>query len=221
MLTFAYHSCPTLCSLVLDATVQGAKPIDWTAGEDYRMVTISIDPEDTVQSAARKRREMLDEYGREGSEWAFLVGDDDAIEEATDAAGYQYFYNSAQEQYAHPAAIMFLTPDGKLARYLYGLQLNPNDVRFALLEASQGRSVSTSEQILLYCYAYDPEAQTYTLMAVNVMKIGGGLTVLFLGGFLAMLWRRERKRGHARPDSSTHGREASASPAAASTPTPS
>lgn len=195
LLTFAYHSCPTLCSLVLDATIGGVQSLDWRAGQEYQMVTISIDPRDTVEAAAQKRSEILERLGHDNVEWHFLVTDDeDTIKEAADAAGYRYFYNSAQEQYAHPAAILTLTPNGHFARYLYGLQLNPSDVRLGLLEASEGRSISTTDRFLLYCYAYDPAAQTYGLMAKRVMALGGGLTVLVLGAFLTVLWRRERRR---------------------------
>lgn len=198
---FAYHSCPQLCSFVLDASVNATKNLEWQAGREYRLVTISIDPRDTPEISARKREELLGRYGREvvapsGSTpggWDFLVGSQEMIDAATDAAGFRYFYDERQQEYAHPAAIMFLTPEGKIARYLYGLSFNPNDVRFALLEASEGRSITTTERVLLYCYAYDADEHSYALVAVNVMKIGGGLTVLLLGGFLFSFWRRERR----------------------------
>lgn len=196
LLTFAYHSCPTLCSMVLDATVNGVKDIEWTAGDEYRIVTISIDPRDTPETAAAKRESILERYGRaEGDDaWDFLVGDEETIAKAADAAGYHFFFDGRQQQYGHPAAIMLMTPDARFARYLYGLRFDPSDVRFGLLEASEGRSISTTEQILLFCYAYDPQEGTYTLMATRIMQAGGALTVLFLGGFLFFLWRRERRR---------------------------
>jgi protein SCO1 len=197
LLSFAYHTCPTLCSMVLDATTRGISATKWTAGVEYEVVTISIDPKDTPESAAKKRSEVLAQYKRPAAAdgWHFLVGDEKAIEKVTSAVGYRYFYNEKTEQYGHPAAIVFLTPQGMLARYLYGLNFNPADIRLALLEASEGRSISTAEQIILYCYAYDPAANSYALMAVRVMKLGGGVTVLVLGGFLVLLWRRERRRG--------------------------
>jgi protein SCO1 len=197
LLSFAYHTCPTLCSMVLDATTRGISATKWTAGVEYEVVTISIDPKDTPESAAKKRSEVLAQYKRPAASkgWHFLVGDEKAIETVTSAVGYGYFYNEKSEQYGHPAAIVFLTPQGMVARYLYGLNFNPADIRLALLEASEGRSISTAEQIILYCYAYDPAANSYALMAVRVMKLGGGVTVLVLGGFLVLLWRRERRRG--------------------------
>ncbi|MEM1417002.1 MAG: SCO family protein [Myxococcota bacterium] len=200
LLNFAYHTCPTLCSFVLDATVNVAKDLEWTAGDEFTIVTISIDPEETVEAAANKRREILAKYGRAEAErgWPFLVGDADAIEAATDAAGYRYFYNANQDQYMHPAAIMFMTPEGRFARYLYGIQFNAGDARFALLEAAEGRAVvNATERFLMYCYAYDAEANTYTLVAMNVMKAGGALTILVLGTFLTLMLRRDRRRSRA------------------------
>lgn len=205
LLNFAYHSCTTLCSFVLDATAASVKDVEWSAGDEYEIVTISIDPNDTPASALAKRQEMLVKYGREGASegWAFLVGDEESITRATEAAGFRYFYNANQEIYAHPAAIMFLTPDARIARYLYGLRFDSDDVRTALIEASEGRSISTVEQIILYCYAYDPDANGYALVAMNVMKLGGALTVLFLGSFLAVMWRRERKRSRLEQDTNS------------------
>lgn len=197
LLSFAYHTCDTLCSMVLDATARGIQDAVWTAGKEYQVITISIDPKETLEATAAKRQQLLKAYGRPEAEdgWHFLVGDKPEIERITDAFGYRYFYNARSGHYGHPAAIMFLTPDGKIARYLYGLNYNPMDVRMALLEASEGRSISTVEQMILYCYAYDPGANGYALMAFNVMKLGGAITVLLLGGALALFWLRERRRG--------------------------
>ena len=195
LLTFAYFTCPVLCSLVLDATEKGVEDIDWTLGDEYDIVTISIDPRDTPERAAKKRAELLEKYGRADAGWHFLVGDQENIDAATEAAGFNYFYDERQEQYGHPAVAMFLTPDAKFARYLYGLVFKPADVSLALLEASKGNSISTVEKVILYCYSYDPEGQGYTLMAFRVMQIGAGLTVAVLGFFLFFMWRREvRKR---------------------------
>ena len=116
------------------------------------------------------------------------------IRALTDAVGYRYFYDSAQHQYAHPAAITILTPNGRIARYLYGLEFNPSDIRLGLLEASEGRSISSTEHFLLYCYAYDPSIKSYSLMARRVMMAGGVLIILALAAFLGTLWRRELKR---------------------------
>ncbi|MEM6959889.1 MAG: SCO family protein, partial [Myxococcota bacterium] len=151
LLNFAYHSCPTLCSMVLSATVNGIKPTEWTAGDEYQVVTISIDPRDSPAVAARKRRGILEEYGRldaDADGWAFLVGEDEEIRRVAGAVGYHYFWDGRQQQFGHPAAIMLASPSGKIARYLYGLTFDPNDIRLGLLEASEGRSISTGERFL-------------------------------------------------------------------------
>jgi len=194
--TFAYHSCPVLCSMVLQGAVDGLAEVPWTVGEDYTFVNVSIDPEDGPEDAAARRKAMLDRYGRDadGTGWHFLTGEPEAIERLTKAVGFRYFYNASADQYSHPAVVMLLTPDGTLARYLYGIQFAPNDLRVGLLEASRGRSVSTVEQVILYCYQYDPENGEYVLVASQVMKIGGALTALALAGILGVLWRRELVR---------------------------
>ncbi len=197
LLSFAYHSCPTLCSMVLSATVNGVKDTAWTAGDEYQMITISIDHRDTPEVAARKRAQVLRDYGRMDASddgWAFLVGDEENIERVANAAGYHYFWDGRQQQYGHPAAIMLATPEGKLARYLYGLQFDPGDIRLGLLEASEGRSISAGEQLLLYCYAYNPQEGGYTVIATRIMRIGGALTMFILGGALFLFWRKERRK---------------------------
>ncbi len=196
LLNFAYYTCPMLCSFVLDGMVESIKDVDWTAGQDYQVVTISIDPRDTPERALAKRQEMLAKYGRPAAAhgWHFLVGEPDAIEQATQAAGFRYFYNANNQQYAHSAVVMAMTPDGHFARYLYGIQYPANDVRLSLLEASKGHTLSATDRLILFCYHYDPGTHEYSLVAVNIMKLGGALTMLALGTFFAVLFWRERKR---------------------------
>jgi protein SCO1/2 len=197
---FAYHSCPMLCSLVLDATVKALNDVTWTVGDQYDVVSVSIDPKDTPETATKKRAQVVGNYPRARGNtrgWHFLVGDETNIRKVTDAVGFKYHYDARQKQYAHPAAIYLLTPEGHIARYLYGVQYEPSDVRLGLLEASEGRSVSTTERILLFCYHYDPQGKHYALVAMNVMRLGGVVTVVVLGGFLAIFWARERRRARA------------------------
>ena len=206
LLTFAYHTCPTLCSMVLDAVTGSLREVPWTIGEEYEVITISIHPqEDTVRGRA-KRQQLLRRYGRDAAArgWHFLVGDERSIARITDAVGYRFFYDARQGEYAHPAAITFLTPQGRIARYLYGLEFSPSDIRMALLEASEGRSISTGEHFLLYCYSYDPVEQGYALVAVRVMQIGGLLTMIFIIGGLVILLRRDRRRTAAQNEASAH-----------------
>jgi protein SCO1 len=199
LLNFAYFTCPVLCSMVMDATTRGIAPLQWTAGDEYEVVTISIDPRDTPEQAAAKRSEVLEGYGRSDDGWHFLVGTQENIQRATAAAGFRYFYMEDEGQYAHPAVVMFLTPDGMIARYLYGLSYPQNDVRLALLEASEGRAISTVEKVIMYCYQYDPNEKGYGLVAFRIMQIGGGLTAVVLALFLILLWRRDLHRRRQSP----------------------
>jgi len=198
VLTLAYASCQVVCSMVLGAEVESLKQQPWTLGKEFRAITISIDARETPEIAAKKRRQMLALYGRASEGWDFLVGDEANIKRVADAVGFQYRYDARQDQFAHPAVLMLTKPTGELARYLYGLQFDPTDVRLGLLEASHGRSISTIEKMILYCYMYDPIGAKYVLAAKNVMRGAGVLTVLVLGGFLVLMFRRERRARHTR-----------------------
>jgi len=194
---FAYHTCPMLCSLVLDATVKSLNNVQWTVGDEFDVVSLSFDPKDTPQTATKKLKEVVGNYTRaKGSTrgWHFLTGEADQIRRVTDAFGFDYRYDPRQKQFAHPAAIYLLKPDGRIARYLYGIQYNPSDIRLGLLEASEGKSISTTERILLYCYHYDPQGKHYSLVAMNVMRLGGAITLVLLGGLLLVMWARERRK---------------------------
>jgi protein SCO1/2 len=197
VLVFAYHSCPMLCSMVLDATVKGLKGIDWTVGKEYDVVVLSIDPKEELDRTNRKRNEILSKYGRgdgPASGMHFLIGDKVSIDRAADAAGLEYQYDAASSQYGHPATIMLVAPNGEFARYLYGLDYSPNDLKIGLIEASKGNHISTIDQVILYCFMYDGKQSRYVLVAKNVMKLGGVITALLLGGTLALFWLRERRR---------------------------
>jgi protein SCO1/2 len=215
LLNLVYHSCPTFCSLVLDATREVLQGQAWTVGEEFQVVTLSIDPRDTPEVAADARQRLLHRYSRDAAEegWHFLVaertlseqeavsalGIDPQVQRVMDATGFQAQWMPAQGQFAHPGVIMLLTPEGRLARYLYGLEYAPSDIRLGLLEASEGRSISTVERVLLYCYRYDASQGTYVVMAWRVMQIGGGLTALLLFLVLGYFWTRELRRGDGSP----------------------
>lgn len=196
LLVFAYHTCPTICSLIQTSAVSAMKGIDWTAGKDYQAITLSIDPNDGPERSAAKRRDLLAEYGRAVDDrgWAFLSGRDDAIHEVAKRAGWHYYYDERNKQYAHPSALVLLKPNGRIARYLYGLDFSPNDLRLGLLEASEYQSISTFDRVVLYCYHFDGRQRRYTLVATRVMRIGGGLAALALAAVLAHFWIRERRR---------------------------
>jgi protein SCO1/2 len=186
-----------LCSLVLDATVRTLNEVAWTVGREFDVLSISIDPHDTPESATRKRAQVVSAYKRANGSAAgfrFLVGDEANIRKVTEAVGFAYNYDPRQKQYAHPAAIYLLTPEGHVARYLYGIDFPTGDVRLGLLEAAGGRSISTTERILLYCYHYDPQGKHYALVAMNVMRLGGGLTLVAMLALLTAMGLRERRR---------------------------
>jgi protein SCO1/2 len=206
VLDLAYYRCPMLCNMVLNALVNGLRQTGWTVGREFDVVTVSIDPREVPHDAAEKREHILDQYGRGDAShgWHFLTGDEIEIRRLADAVGFRYRYDARQQQYAHPAVVFLLTPGGHIARYLYGIEYNPNDLRVGLLEASRGHSITTVERILLFCYHYDPQGRRYVLVATRIMQLGGVATIVLLGGFLGVLWGRERfRRTSAQPPSSS------------------
>ncbi len=200
VLNLVYYRCPMLCSMVLNSVLHVLQQESWTIGSQFDVVTISIDPRDTVPVAAEKRQRMLRLYNRPGADrgWHFLLGNETSARRVADAVGFEYRYDAQQQQYAHPAVTMLLTPEGRVARYLYGLEYRPNDMRLGLLEASQGRSISTVDRIVLFCYHYDPRGGRYVLVARRVMQLGGVVTMVLLGGMVGMLWVRDRRRQRTR-----------------------
>jgi protein SCO1/2 len=196
VLNLAYHRCPMLCSMVLNALMRTLTRTIWNVGDQFDVITLSIDPRDTFEVAGQKRERVLRAYNRPTAQrgWHFLQGSESQIRRVTETVGFQYRFDPQQDQYAHAAVTILLTPDGKVARYLYGLEYSPNDMRVGLLEASQGRSISTAERLILYCYHYDPQGQKYVVMAQRVMKLGGAVTVAALSAFLGVMWLRERRR---------------------------
>lgn len=202
--------------MVLKATTKGLKGIPWTIGKEFDVVVVSIDPNDTPEATNRRRQMMLADYGKPEatSGLHFLTGDRANIDRLAAAAGVQFEYDAEQKQYGHPAVVMLLKPGGQLARYLYGLEFPPNDFRVGLLEASEGRSISTIEQLILYCYHYDPKGGRYVLVAWRVMRIGGGACGALLLGGLALLWSRERRRSRSTFDKTTGPRSPEQLPAA-------
>lgn len=196
ILTLAYYRCPMLCGLVLNAVAESIAKLDsLKAGLDYQVVTVSFDPSDTPEKALARKATLVDTAGiEEAQTWRFLVGTKEASQALADAVGYAFSYDAKQKEYAHPAAIILLSPEGRVMRYLYGLKIDPKDLRLALLESERGNAKSTLEQVLLYCYRYDPAAGSYVLAAERIMTVGGALTAVLVVGGLAFLWMRERRR---------------------------
>lgn len=201
ILDLVYYSCPQLCNLILNGQTAAMKEIPWTPGDQYEVVTITIDPHESVDLAQKKKAVQIGSYGKPAPGWHFLV-DDRAdtggnAKKLAEQIGFHYRYDPKQEQFAHAAAIFILTPEGRIARYLYGVRFRPMDMRFALAEASENRTTMTVEKILLFCYQYDPGKHAYVLFAANVMRVGGALTVILIAGFLFRMFRMEKRRAAA------------------------
>jgi len=196
ILILAYYTCPMLCNLVMNGLSDGLKQLELLPGRDFQIVTISIDPRDPVSLAAAKRKNYLASYGKEGIDagWRFLVGSQDQIAILADSVGFEYYYDKETEQYAHPAVVMVLTPDGRMSRYLYGITFRKNDLKLALIEASEGKIGTVFDKFLLYCYHYDPDSKGYVLFAANLMKLGGAVTLLLAAIILAIFWLKEKRR---------------------------
>ncbi len=194
ILNLVYYSCPNLCDLILNGETVSIHEIPWTPGKEYEIVTISIDPSETNEIASQKKATYLRAFDRPAPGWHFLADHQGHAKTLAEQVGYHYRYDQRQQQFVHPAAIMILTPEGKIARYLYGVRFSPRDVRFALTEASEGRPSLSIDKILLWCYHYDPLANKYVLFASNAMRVGGALTVLIMALFLGRMFRLERRR---------------------------
>jgi protein SCO1/2 len=194
ILTLVYYNCPMLCTQVLNGLQRSIKDISLTLGKDFQIVTVSIDPTEKPVLAEAKQALYTGFYGRPGASagWHFLVGDDTQIHRLADAVGFQYAYDPDSHQYAHASAIMVLTPDGKISKYFYGVTYPQRDLRLGLVEASQGRIGTPVDEVLLFCYHYDPHTGKYGLLISRVIQLCGGLTVLAGGICLLILFRRER-----------------------------
>ena len=193
VLSLVYYECPMLCTLVLNGLVRAMNALPFDAGREFEVVTVSFDPADTPELAAAKKASYLRSYPHPGAAdgWHFLTGDAAAIEALTRAVGFRYRALPERRQYAHAAGIVVATPGGRLARYFYGLEYSARDLRLGLVEASQGKIGSVVDTVLLYCFEYDPASGTYSAAALKTVRVGGVLTVLALGGFVVMSWRRE------------------------------
>jgi protein SCO1/2 len=196
ILTLNYYRCPMLCGLQLNGVVAGLEEMDWTPGVEFEMVTVSIDPLETPELAQAKKENYLKRYQRPAAArgWHFLTGRQDNIERLAETVGFGYTYDVASGQYAHAAAIFVITPDGRVARYLYGIEYPPKSLKLSLMEASEGKIGSAFDQLIMYCYHYDPASRRYAPVAMNIMRVGGGATALLLGLTLGTWWLRESRR---------------------------
>lgn len=196
IVTLNYSNCPMLCSLVLSGLTDGMKKLAWTPGKQFRVVTISIDPNERPERAQKSKHRYLTQLGRAGAEpgWHFLTGSDANIHAVADAIGFKYNYNEARKEYVHPASIVVATPTAKIARYLYGVEYDPQTLRLSLTEASEGKISSTVDRVLLFCFHYDENEGRYAPVARNIMKLGGAVALILFGGLLGALWLAEHRK---------------------------
>jgi len=211
VLAFVYYTCPMLCTQVLNAMTSTLGVLSLDAGKDFEVVLVGFDPRETPEQASAKKAEELQRYKRPGAEagWHFLTGAETSIKTVAGAAGFRYVWDEQTKQFAHPTGIIIVTPDGRPARYLFGIEYGPRDVRFALLEASAGKIGSIADALLLYCYHYDPMTGRYGVYIMRTLRIAGVATVLLIAAFIMVMVRREKslmRRGTVwSPSRQTHG----------------
>jgi protein SCO1/2 len=197
ILSFVYYNCQDLCPLVLDGLVRSMRPLSFNVGEQFDVITVSFDPRDTPALAAAKKSDLLNQYARHGSGagWHFLTGDPGAIQRLTEAVGFRYSYERNEDRFGHATGIILLTPGGKVARYFYGIEFSPRDLRLGLIEASSDKIASPVDQLLLFCYHYDPTTGKYNLIITRAIRLAGAATVVALAIFIFIMLRRDRT-GH-------------------------
>lgn len=198
IIAFVYYECPMLCNQVLNGLTGSLKGINFDAGKDFDVLAISFDARenDKPELAKNKKAGYVERYGRQGSEngWHFLTGSQASIDQVTKAAGFSYKWDEKSNQFAHAGGIMITTPDGKLARYLYGIDYAPKDLKFGLMESAESRVGNPAEQLLLYCYHYDPSTGKYGLAILNVIRLGAIATLIGMGAMALVFWRRNKRK---------------------------
>ena len=196
ILSLNYYRCPMLCGLQLNGLVDGLADLEWTPGVEFEVVTVSIDPTEKPTLARQKKQSYLKRIGRPAAAggWHFLTGKPAEIRALAEATGFRYAKDETTGEYAHAAVLFVLTPEGRLARYLYGIEMPRKTLRLSLVEASEGKIGSALDQLILYCYHYDPSSRSYAPVAMNIMRAGGGASALLLGVVLSVLWLREARR---------------------------
>jgi len=205
ILNLGYYQCPMLCGELLQGLSGSLRVLKFDVGKDFDVVTLSFDPRETTEMAAEKKREIMKRYGRPGAEkgWHFLTGSPESINAVTKAVGFQYQWDDKTQQYAHATAIVVLTPDRHVAEYLYGVEFSPKDLRLGLVQASQGQVGNIGDQVLLYCYHYDPRIGKYGAAISNILRLAALATMLILGTFVFIMFRADAGAAHKEPRRTT------------------
>jgi len=193
VLVLAYYHCPMLCSLVLQGVETGLKPLSLDPGREFDVIVAGIDPSETPALAAKKKQEILQRYARPGTEngWHFLTGPQDSITRLTQSVGFRYVYDPAAKQFAHAAGMVILTPEGRVSRYILGVEFPARDIRLGLVESANGKLGNVVDQVLLYCFHYDPLVGRYSAVTLNIMRLSAVVTVVGLALLIVFLRRRE------------------------------
>jgi len=196
LLSFVYYHCPMLCPMALEGLVRSLRPLSWNVGEEFDIVTVSIDEHETAAQAADKKRKIVASYGRDraAAGWHFLVGEGDAGRRLAEAVGFRFRYDDATNQFAHATGLFVITPLGRISRVLFGIDYAPRDVRLSLVEASQQKIGTLADQLLLFCYHYDPATGKYGPAAMAGVRIGAVLTLVSLAAFIVAELRHESAR---------------------------
>jgi protein SCO1/2 len=194
ILALVYYQCPMLCTQILNGMVISLRGMSLESGRDFEVVSVSIDPTETPELAARKKAEYVRRYSKSPLGWHFLTGTEPQIKQLAQAVGFRYAYDPKSKQFAHASAIMVLTPAGRLSRYFYGIEYPPRDLRLGLVEASENKIGTPVDQLLLYCYHYDPSTGKYSAIVMNIVRLAGALTLLIFVPILVWLWRRDLRR---------------------------
>lgn len=204
LLNLVYFNCPMLCTLVLNGVVDAARQVSFMPGQDYEILTISFNAEEGPELAQGKKQAYLKDLNRPGAEqgWHFLTGDEAAIKALTETVGFKYAWDEKRKEFAHASGIMVVTPSGRLSHYLYGVVYAPRDYRLALVEASSGRIGNPVDQLMLFCYHYDPVAGKFSTAVMSLVRVGCLATIGAMALFLFVMFRREagaRRIGKAEP----------------------
>jgi len=197
ILALVYYQCPMLCTQILNGLVISLRGMSLESGRDFDVVSVSIDPTETPSLASRKKAEYLRRYAKSSNGWHFLTGAEPQIKRLAQAVGFRYAYDPKTGQYAHASAIMVLTPAGKLSKYFYGIEYAPRDLRLGLVEASENKIGTPVDQLMLFCFHYDPHTGKYSAIVMNIVRLAGALTVLIFGVGLFWLWRWDLRHHHA------------------------
>lgn len=198
IVAFVYYECPMLCNQVLNGLTGSLKGMTFEAGKDFDVVAISFDARefDKADLAKNKKASYMERYGRPGSEkgWHFLTGSKESIAAVTSAAGFSFKWDEKSDQFAHAAGVMVATPKGQLSRYFYGIDYSPKDLKFGIMDSAENKVGNAAEQLMLYCFHYDPATGKYGLAILRVMRLGGVLTLILMGAMGFVFWRRNKKK---------------------------